>query len=169
MKNLALISPDNYTAEQVARLLNLEPLEQEGGYFRRSAESSAILPGTGRRAYSVIYFLITPTGFSAMHRLDTDEIWCFHAGDGLQSLRLAPDGSGGIVRLGLAIGAGETVQDVIPAGVWQGTRLRPGGRWALCSCLVAPEFRWSGFELADRKVLLAGYPEFASEIAALTR
>lgn len=169
MPNLALLSPEHYTAEEVARLLRLEPLEQEGGYYRRSAEAPSIIAGTGRLAYSVIYFLITPTGFSAMHRLDVDETWCFHAGDGLQSLRLAPDGSGRIVRLGLALGAGDAVQDVIPSGVWQGTRLRPGGRWALCSCVVAPEFRWSGFELADRKVLLAGYPEFASEITALTR
>lgn len=163
------LSPEHYTAEEVARLLRLDPLEQEGGYFRRSAESDFILPGTGRRAYSVIYFLITPVGFSALHKLGTDEIWCFHAGDSLESLRLAPDGSGRLVRLGSRLVDGELLQDVVLAGVWQGTRLRPGGRWALGSCIVAPEFRWSDFTLGDRATLIATYPSFAEQIHALTR
>ncbi len=167
--DLGSLSPDNYTAEEVARLLRLEPLEQEGGYFRRSLESGMILPETGRRIYSVIYFLITPTGFSAMHRLGTDEIWCIHAGDGLESLRLAPDGSGRTVRLGLNLAEGDAVQDVVVANLWQGTRLRPGGRWALGSCIVAPEFRWSDFTLGDRAELTRKYPFFEPQIHALTR
>ncbi len=69
------LSPDHYSAEDIARLLQLAPLEPEGGYFRRTAEAGLILPGSGRRAHSVIYFLVTPRGFSAMHRLGTDEIW----------------------------------------------------------------------------------------------
>jgi predicted cupin superfamily sugar epimerase len=163
------LSPDTHTAEEVARLLGLEPLEQEGGFFRRTAESGDILPGTGRRAWSVIYMLITPTGFSALHKLGTDETWCFHCGDGLESLRLLPGGAGKVVRLGLDLAAGETPQDVVPAQVWQGTRLRTGGRWALVSCVVAPEFRWSDFVLGERAVLSAAYPGFATEIRALTR
>jgi predicted cupin superfamily sugar epimerase len=164
-----ILIPENYSAEDVVRLLQLAPLEQEGGYYRRTAESDVILPGTGRRAYSVIYMLVTPTGFSAMHRLGTDEIWTFHAGDALESLRLAPDGSGKHVRLGLNLAEDEKVQDVIPAKIWQGTRLRPGGRWGLVSCVVAPEFRWSDFELGDRAGLVAAYPAFSAEISTLTR
>ncbi len=163
------LSPDNYTAEEVVRLLRLEPLEQEGGYFRRTAESDVLWPGTGRRAYSVIYMLITPTGFSALHRLGTDEVWSFHAGDTLESLRLAPDGSGKRVHLGLNPAGGETPLDIIPAQTWQGTRLRPGGRWGLVSCVVAPEFRWSDFQLGDRAALTKAYPAYSGEISALTR
>ena len=163
------LSPDTHTAEEVARLLELSPLDQEGGFFRRSAEADEILPGSARRAYSVIYFLITPTGFSAMHKLETDEIWSFHCGDPLESLRLAPGGAGKIVKLGLDLAAGESPQDVVPAGVWQGTRLKTGGRWALVSCVVAPEFRWSEFTLGDWRELTKGYPAFAQEILGLTR
>ncbi|AOS45324.1 hypothetical protein Verru16b_02404 [Lacunisphaera limnophila] len=165
----APLSPDTHAAEEVARLLDLAPLEQEGGFFRRSAEAATILPGSARRAYSVIYFLITPAGFSAMHKLETDEVWNFHCGDTLESLRLAPGGVGKVVTLGLDLAAGETPQDVVAAGVWQGTRLRAGGRWALVSCVVAPEFRWSEFTLGDRRELTAAYPGFASEILGLTR
>lgn len=163
------LHPDTHTAEEVARLLDLKPLDQEGGFFRRSAEAASILPDSGRLAYSVIYFLITPAGFSALHKLETDETWCFHCGDGLESLRLPPGGTGKVVKLGLDLAAGETPQDVVPAGVWQGTRLRPGGRWALVSCIVAPEFRWSDFTLGDWRELAAAYPVFAQEIMALTR
>jgi uncharacterized protein len=167
--HLASLSPETHTAEEIAALLRLEPLDQEGGFFRRTAESETILPGSGRRAYSVIYFLVTPAGFSAMHRLVTDEVWCFHAGDVLESLRLAPDGTGRMVRLGLQPEAGVTMQDVIAAQVWQGTRLRAGGRWALVSCVVAPEFHWGDFTLGHRNELVARYPAFAPEIAEFTR
>jgi predicted cupin superfamily sugar epimerase len=163
------LSPDHHTAEEVARLLQLAPLEPEGGYFRRTAEADLMLPGSDRRAWSVIYFLVTPAGFSALHRLDTDEIWSFLAGDPLESLRLASDGSGKVVRLGLNPAAGEAPLDAVRAGVWQGTRLREGGRWALVSCVVAPEFRWSDFVLGDRAALTAAFPAFGAEILALTR
>lgn len=162
------LHPDTHSAEEVARLLDLKPLESEGGFFRRSAEAAVILPGSDRRAYSVIYFLITPLGFSALHKLESDETWCFHCGDTLESLRLAPTGEGGMVRLGLNLAAGETPQDVVPAGVWQGTRLSDGGRWALVTCVVAPEFLWSDFTLGDRTELMARYPTHAQGIRRLT-
>ena len=163
------LCPENYTAAEVAALLQLKPLDGEGGFFRRSAESNAILAGGDRRAYSVIYSLLTPEGFSAMHRLATDEIWCFHAGDAVESLRLSPDGTGEWIKMGLDLPAGELPQTVVQARVWQGTRLLHGGRWALMSCIVAPEFRWEDFELATRHQLAAAHPDFVEAICALTR
>jgi predicted cupin superfamily sugar epimerase len=162
------LSPDHLTAWDVVRLLKLEPLDQEGGYFRRTGESASVLT-EGRRAWSTIYSLITPEGFSAMHRLKQDEIWCFHAGDSLESLRLRADGSGEWVKLGANLAVGERLQDVATAGTWQGTRLAAGGRWALVTCVVAPEFLWEEFELGSREGLTAGWPQFAKEIHALTR
>ena len=161
-------SPDTHTAAEVVRLLQLEPLDQEGGYFRRTGESGTILPG-GKRAWSTIYFLVTPDGFSAMHRLAEDEIWSFHAGDPLESLRLRPEGTGEWVKLGLNLAAGERPQDVVPARTWQGTRLAAGGRWALVTCVVAPEFVLRDFELGARESLVAAYPALADGISALTR
>ena len=163
------LSPETHTAAEVARLLQLAPLVPEGGYFRRTAESDVMWPGTGRRAWSVIYMLITPDGFSALHRLGTDEVWSFLAGDPLESLRLAPDGSGKMAYLGSNPAGGEIPLDVIPAQIWQGTRLRPGGRWALVSNVVAPEFLWSDFELGGRVALTAEYPAFSAAISTLTR
>jgi hypothetical protein len=170
-------SSDHYSAEDVIRLLRLEPLDQEGAYFRRTAESDVFIPdgalpkgiGGRRRAYSCIYALITPDGFSAMHRLTNDEVWCFHAGDTLEQLRLAPDGRGEWVKLGHDVAAGERPQDVVRADWWQGTRLAAGGRWALFTNVLAPEFRWEDFELGGRAELAARYPEFREGIESLTR
>ena len=162
------LTPEHLTAWEVVRLLKLEPLDQEGGYFRRTGESATILPG-GLRAWSMIHSLITPEGFSALHRLGKEEVWCFHAGDPLESLRLRPDGSGEWVKLGLNLARGERPQDVVPAQIWQGTRLAAGGRWALVTCVVAPEFVWSDFELGPCEALVASHAGFAADILALTR
>jgi len=162
------LTPEHHPAEEVARLLQLAPLPQEGGFFRRTAEAADRLPD-GRRAWSTILALITPAGFSALHRLASDEIWSWQAGDPLESLRLHPDGHGEWVRLGLAAAGGGKPQDVIAANVWQGTRLMPGGRWALVSCVVVPEFTWQDFLLGDRTRLQQTYPDFKEGIAALTR
>lgn len=164
-------------AASVARTLGLEPLDREGGWFRRTYEAELSWPAGSlpsiyagpRRAASAIYALFTPEGFSALHRLITDEVWCFHAGDPLESLRLHPDGAGEWIRLGLDLAAGQRPQDVVAGHVWQGTRLVQGGRWALVSCIMAPEFAWGDFELAERVPLIERYPKFESAINALTR
>ena len=161
--NAGLLSSTTHTAEQVVRLLGLEPLDQEGGYFRRTAQSESLRPD-GRHEWSLIYSLFTPEGFSALHRLKGDEIWCFHAGDALESLRLGPGGAAAWVRLGV-----ECPQSVVAANTWQGTRLVAGGRWALVSCLVVPEFIWDDFELGERDALLAAWPREAEGIRQLTR
>lgn len=161
--DLSRFSPQEQSAGEVVRLLGLEQLDQEGGYFRRTAQSETFRPD-GRREWSLIYSLFTPEGFSALHRLKSDEIWCFHAGDALDSLRLAPGGAARWTRLGP-----ECPQSVVPANSWQGTRLAPGGRWALVSCLVVPEFRWDDFELGERAALVAAWPQEAEGIRHLTR
>jgi uncharacterized protein len=166
------LDPAVMAAEEVVRLLALEPLPHEGGFFRRTAESPHYLPtptGERRRVYSVIYALFTPEQFSALHRLATDEIWCFHAGDPLESLRLYTDGRVEWVRLGLDVAAGERPHDIVGGGVWQGTRLVAGGRWALVTCTVAPEFRWEEFELGERRELARRFPGAQGDILALTR
>lgn len=164
------LAPETHSADDVIRLLKLAPLPSEGGWFRRVAESELRLPGGERRACSAIYFLVTPEGFSALHRVDAVETWCFHAGDAIELLVLGDErGSGQLVTLGTDLAAAETLQLMVPAGAWQGARLKAGGRWGLVSCVVAPEYRESGFELGGRAELTADFPRFAAAIGALTR
>jgi hypothetical protein len=74
------------------------------------------------------------------------EIWAYHAGAALE-LMLSPDGRRRDVRrLGADLGGGERPQAVVPVDCWQSARSL--GDWTLVSCLVAPAFEFSGFELA---------------------
>ena len=74
------------TADQVKQLLQLRPLELEGGFFRETYRSHWQLPqeqlpegvqGT-RSIGTAIYYMITPETFSSLHRLPGTEI--FHCG-----------------------------------------------------------------------------------------
>ena len=60
-------------------------------------------------------------------------------------------GSVRTVRLGGRATEGEQPQLIIPAGQWQSAEPAPGGAagYALISCIVAPAFEFSGFELAE--------------------
>jgi len=74
-----------------------------------------------------------------------------------------------VVVLGNDLAAGERPQVVVEHGVWQGSRLRPGGAWALLGCTVSPGFEFEDYEPGDRAELMALWPEFAQTIAELTR
>jgi len=168
--------PTDPQVEEIVRLLGLEPLPQEGGLYAETYRSGRLLPAgasgpaqTAPRACSTaIYYLVTPDGFSAMHRVASTEIFHFYLGDPVQMLQLRPDGSGATLVIGTGLAAGQRPQVVAPRGVWQGTRLLPGGRFALLGCTVAPGFDFADYEHGDRRALTAAYPGWAGEIAELT-
>lgn len=167
------------TADEAAAIiarLGLEPHPREGGWFRetyRAAETLApgALPpryGAARAAATAIYYLLTPTSFSALHRLASDEVFHFYAGDPVEQLQLYPDGTGATVVIGSDLAAGMRPQVVVPQGVWQGARLASGGRYALLGCTVAPGFDYADYAGGERALLTQAYPAFAERIAALT-
>jgi predicted cupin superfamily sugar epimerase len=167
------------TAEQLIQLLDLQPLPVEGGYFRetfRSAESlpAAALPRryTSARPFgSAIYYLLTsePDCFSTLHKLPTDEVYHFYLGDPIDLLLLHPDGRSELVILGPDVLTGQQVQFVVPRDVWQGSRLIPGGNFALLGTTLAPAFDPSDFVSGHREELLRLYPAQAALIRLLTR
>ncbi|MEM1305312.1 MAG: cupin domain-containing protein, partial [Planctomycetota bacterium] len=143
-------------ADEIIRLLDLKPLPQEGGFYRETFRSPRVLPSGSmggeyegeRNASTAIYFLLTPDEHSAMHLLPTDEVFHFYLGDPVEMLRLYPDGSADVTRMGADLAAGERPQLVVPGGVWQGCRIADGGRFALLGCTVAPGFDFRDFHVA---------------------
>jgi predicted cupin superfamily sugar epimerase len=169
-------SVECFDAAAIVKALGLVPHPMEGGYFRETYRAAEALPadacggryGAVRSASTAIYYLLTPTTFSALHRLASDEVFHFYAGDPVEQLRLHPGGRGEIVTIGNNLSAGLSPQTVVPRGVWQGARLAPGGRYALLGCTVAPGFEYADYESANGPALAAAYPDFAGRIATLT-
>ncbi len=165
------------SVEQLKALLQLKPLPVEGGYFAEVYRSPETLPkealparyGGARSMGTGIYYLLTPDTFSALHRLRSDEVYHFYLGDPVEMVQLWPDGSGKRVRLGSDLLQGMQLQTVVPQGVWQGSRLCPGGRFALLGTTMAPGYDQADFEAGRRERLIQAYPQFKDAILALTR
>ncbi|MBA2225227.1 MAG: cupin domain-containing protein [Thermogemmata sp.] len=163
------------TADDVIRLLQLEPHPTEGGYFRETYRSalqlpSSILPAhSGSRSLSTaIYYLLRPGQVSELHLLPSDEIFHFYLGQPVGMLQLHPDGSGREIILGQDLNAGQLPQVVVPAGVWQGSRLLSDSGFALLGCTVAPGFDYADYRRGSRAELIQRWPAFAQIITLLT-
>src|SRR5262249_5467348 len=121
-----------------------------------------------RSASTAIYYLLTPNTFSAMHRLASDEVFHFYMGSPVEMLQLLPDGQGKVSIMGTDLQAQQSPQIMVPAGVWQGSRLALGGSFALMGTTVAPGFDFADYESGERERLIEQYPEFAEMIRELT-
>ncbi len=159
------------TADAIKKLLQLSPHPIEGGSYRRTYTSAAsiALPRGQRAAGTAIYYLLEPGTFSEMHILDSDEIFHFYLGDPVEMLQLYPDGRSALFTLGQDLQADQHVQLVVPAGVWQGTRLVGNGQVALMGCTVTPGFDFADYRNATAEELIAKWPQEAERIRALTR
>jgi len=156
-------------ADEIIRLLGLECLPAEGGFFRETWRS-AVTCGN-RASGTAIYYLITddPEGFSAFHSLGFDELYHFYAGDPVELYLLERGKPAAPSLLGIDLAAGQRPQALVPAGRVQGARLASGGRWALLGTTMAPGFDPRDFGLSRCVDVLAAYPESALLIKALTR
>ena len=157
----------NLTPEQIKERFHMVPLDREGGVFCQTYISDEVLPEAvipGRKGdhtlCSAILYLISGACFSRLHRLPTEEIFHFYLGDPVEMLQLYPDGTGKVVRMGQDILHGEELQLTVPRGTWQGTRLVPGGQWALLGTSMAPGMEFHDYEDGDQELLIKQYPQF---------
>lgn len=147
-------------ADHLRRLLGLEPLPVEGGWYAETYRS---------RWSTAIYYLLAPGTFSAMHRLRSDEVYHFYLGDPVTLLLLGPGENANTATLGTDLDAGQRPQLVVPAGTWQGSLLVEGGRLALLGTTMAPGFEPGGIEMGTRAALVEAYPRHRELVEKLTR
>lgn len=157
---------------EVIEKLQLEPLDQEGGFFRRtyqSVETVNLREGYEQHLGTAIYFLLTPDAFSALHWLEDDELYHFYIGDPVELYEL--DSKTGLKQtvLGHNIMNGQQVQYPVRGKRWHGSRLVSGGQWALLGTTMAPGFAWDEFKLGKRDALIHDFPEHRTIIESLTR
>jgi len=163
-------------ARQIIELFEMKPLIPEGGYIKEFHFSEIILDKARLPSFytsskpicGTILYLITRDSFSRMHRLPTDEIYHFYLGDPAEQLQLLKDGAGRLVRLGQDIMSGEKIQSVAPADCWHGTRLIPGGEFALMGTTMAPAYTDGDYQDGVREELIGRYPAFANAIIERT-
>ncbi len=136
------MSPDGRTAEDIVRLLGLEP-HPEGGHYRETFRDG--LGANGRAHSTAILYLLAAGQRSHWHKVDAAEVWHWYGGGSLR-LSLHDGAAATAIRLGPDWAAGQVPQAVVPAHVWQSAE--PEGAWVLLGCTVAPGFDFAGFELA---------------------
>lgn len=165
----------NPKVRRIIEILELTPLTFEGGYYRETYKSNEVIISealpkrySGPRSFSTcIYYLLTPDSSSSLHKVKSDEIFHFYAGDPVEMLQLDETGNGKIIVIGNDIENGQIPQVVVPNGIWQGTKLIKGGEFALLGTTVSPGFEYDDFIQPDKNYLIEKFPEFKDEIEFL--
>jgi uncharacterized protein len=148
----------------------------EGGYFAETYRSTEKIPQNalpsrfkGDRSFATgIYFLLESHHISALHRIESDEMWHFYAGCPLDVFMIDTTGKLDIFRLGNNPDSGEVFQAVVPAGVWFGSKPAVLNSYSLVGCTVAPGFDFQDFEMKSRTELIAMFPQHEEIIKMLT-
>jgi predicted cupin superfamily sugar epimerase len=143
--------------EVIIKKFGLVPLDGEGGLYYEAYRSEEFIDGKSlpkrygseRCFYTSIYYLITDKNYSRLHKVKSDEIFHFYLGDPVEMLNLFPDGSFKKIILGQNILKDEKLQHLVPSEVWQGTRLKKGGSFALLGTTVSPGFEFEDFTSAE--------------------
>lgn len=168
---------NSMTADDIIRTLKLAPLPLEGGFYRETyraplqvmAPRGSDGPIVRRSASTAIYYLVTPDSFSTLHRVPFEEVFHFYLGDPVEMFVIQPDGSHTIDVLGSDIMRGQHPQKVVNGGLWQGTRLLDGGKWALLGTTVSPGFDFADFESGPREEMCEKFPVHGALIERFTR
>lgn len=150
------------------RHYRFERLPVEGTLYRSTWRAATAQPDDAPAGTAMVgMYTESPESLSCFHRLDFDEVWHVYGGDPFVLYLLFPDGSSQEVLMGANPLAGQLVQYVVPAGVWQAGCLMPGGRYALFGCTMAPGFTGSCFEAGIAADLVQKYPAQAHTIQRL--
>lgn len=131
---------------------NLLP-HPEGGFFKETYRSEF---STG------IFYLLEKGQKSSFHRIKSDEMWHFYAGDSLSIVEITHAGTVKETRLDKS-----NPQYVVPANVWFGAYLPDGSSFAFAGCTVAPAFHFADFEMGDKDKMLKDFPQAKEMIERL--
>lgn len=145
----------------------------EGGFYKETYRSAESVDFTGfkskRNVCTAIYFLIESGNFSALHRIKSDEVWHFYAGDALEVIEIDENGSVISTVVGNDVVKGQVPQYTVKARRWFGSRVAAEGKFSLVGCTVAPGFDFRDFEMASRDALIAQFPQHTNLIKEMTR
>jgi predicted cupin superfamily sugar epimerase len=162
-------------AQQIIDILELQP-HPEGGYFKETYRSQSEISSenlgenySSKRNFSTcIYFLLTSDKFSALHRIEQDEIWHFYDGSPIKLHMINSHGEHSFKIIGRNLEKGEIPQYIVPGGCWFAGEVVEPDSFSLIGCTVSPGFDFDDFELKSRSELTALFPDLKEVIAGLT-
>ena len=148
----------------------------EGGAFHETYRSALLIPQEvlsdnfkgNRNVSTAIYFLLSYGQFSAFHKILSDEMWHFYAGQTLTIYEIENNGNLITHQLGADLEKGEKFQCVIKAGNWFGSRCEIANGFSLVGCTVSPGFDFADFELANRNELCHAFPALTDLVNEMT-
>jgi predicted cupin superfamily sugar epimerase len=137
--------------------LGLSP-HPEGGWFRETFRSKEIIATARgpRSAGTMILYALPARGFSAWHRVTSDELWTWHGGEPATVYQVL---DGRLVATILGPPGQGRPQMLVPGGVWQATEASSQGP-TLFGCAVIPGFSFDDFSFGDDVEILEVLPEF---------
>lgn len=160
------------TAAQLIDLLGLT-LHSTCGYVRESFQSDIHLPAdalpggyTGDHSLgNVLYFLVTPEARVRLHRIRSDQMYHFYAGDPLEVLLLYADGRHEMRKMGSDVSAGMLPQLFIPGGTFHTARVTSTNGYSLLGTSVWLRAEPADVETGNPTSLTSSHPEARSLIA----
>ncbi len=165
---------DAPSAEEIVRLLNLEP-NATCGFVRVTFLSKEVvakggLPAPfadGRPLGSALYFLVTPEAPVRLHRIRNDQLYHYYLGDPLELFLLHGNGTPERVVVGPDLRKGQRVQLLIPGNTFHTARLLGNGQWFLGASTEWPGVIPADVEIGNLPELSARYPSVADDIRAI--
>jgi len=142
-------------AAEIKKLLGLEPLPLEGGYYTQTYKSACLtrhpIKHQERSSLTCIYYLMTQKENSKLHRVQSDEIFHYYLGAAAELLILSPDKKLTLHTLGPTLLAGERPQIRVPANCWQSLKVKSNDpvAYSLLGATVSPGFEFEDFELGE--------------------
>jgi len=141
----------------------------EGGYYKEVYRDQGLIKQgalaesfNGDRSYSTaIFYLLDKGNRSYFHRIKSDELWHFYAGEAINIYYLER-GVLHTLKLGLNLDNGELPLHIVPKNTWFAAELKTDKSFTLVGCTVAPGFDFSDFEkasISDLKEYLESYPD----------
>jgi predicted cupin superfamily sugar epimerase len=173
---------DQLTSKAIKDWFGLTPNPAEGGFFAATYNAPILIPNdtlpnfepieNQRSICGAIYYFIDRKSFSAMHKVTGDMLYHFYCGDPVEMLLLYPPGHPNKYEVCIFsndIAQGGKPMKVIPGGTWLGSRMVPGGHYALMGVTMAPGFDPADYKIGNRADLIKDYPEQQELITQLTR
>jgi uncharacterized protein len=162
---------DDLTADEVRRLLKLEPHATCGFVRVTFISETRIAPGglpppfaSGRPTGSALCFMVTPDAHVRLYRIRNDQLYHYYLGDPIEVLMLRPDGTSEHVIVGPDLRDGQLVQLLIPGNTFHTARVIGRRRWFLGASTEWPGVEPADVEIGDVEALAAKYPDVADDL-----